>query len=354
MKRARWVAGAVALLLPAGCSLGLESLPAPSGTSGATYDVTARFANVQNLTLGAKVKLGGVVVGEVSAITTKDYVAAVVLHLEKKFVLGRDARLQIRFTTPLGEDFVSVTSAGHPDRGRLAPGATLPLANDSDAPSIEDTFAALSVLLNGGGLDKLQTIATELDTALKGRTSDARDALIHLHAVIADLDAHKVDIDRTLDGMARLGTTLAAQTGVIENALQLFPPTLQSLADDTGRIRDLLQRVGRLGTTVDGLLQRGQDALLADFDHLRPTLAALRARQGELIPTFNSLITLGRRVQRAAPGDYLNVSATIQFLLDAPAARPQPGGAVHAGSEAPAGARSQAAAVQQILTGGLR
>ena len=223
MKRARWVAGVVALLLPAGCSLGLESLPAPSGTSGAPYDVTARFANVQNLTLGAKVKLGGVVVGEVSAITTKDYVAAVVLHLEKKFVLGRDARLQIRFTTPLGEDFVSVTSAGHPDRGRLAPGVTLPLANDSDAPSIEDTFAALSVLLNGGGLDKLQTIATELDTAFKGRTSDARDALIHLHAVIADLDAHKVDIDRTLDGMARLGTTLAAQTGVIENALQLFP-----------------------------------------------------------------------------------------------------------------------------------
>ncbi len=348
MMRARWAAGLAALLLPAGCSLGLESLPAPSGTSGATYTVTARFANVQNLTLGAKVKLGGVVIGAVGKITTKDYAAAVVLHIEKKFALGRDARLQIRFTTPLGEDFIAVVSAGHPERGRLAEGATVPLASDSDAPSIEDTFAALSVLLNGGGLDKLQTIATELDTALTGRTSDARDALIQLHTVIADLDAHKVDIDRTLDGMAKLGATLAAQTGVIENALQLFPPTLQSLADDTGRISDLLQRVGRLGTTVDRLLQRGQDALLADFDNLRPTLASLRARQDELIPTFESLITLGRRVQRAAPGDYLNVSATIQFLLNAPPARPQPGGVVHGGSE------SQSAAVRQILTGGLR
>ncbi len=42
---------------------------------------------------------------------------------------------------------------------------------------------------------------------------------------------------------------------------------------------------------------------------------------------------MGKAVNRAAPGDYLNVAATIQFLLEAPAARPTKGGIIHSGAE---------------------
>ncbi|MDT4914931.1 MAG: phospholipid/cholesterol/gamma-HCH transport system substrate-binding protein [Pseudonocardiales bacterium] len=328
------LAAIIAVALLAGCSFGLERLPAPSGTNGETYRLTAEFGDVQNLTLGAKVKLGGVVVGEVTAITTRDYQASVQLSIEKKFPLEKGARFQIRFTTPLGDDFVSVTSRGSTAAGRLADGATVGPANTSNAPGIEDTFAAVSLLLNGGGLSKLKIIVTELNAAFHGRTGDARDALVKLHTVITNLDEHKVDIDRTLDGLAKMSTALNKGTGVIEQALALFPPTLQTLADDTAQLRDLLQRVGKLGTTVDDLLRRGQSAMLADFANLRPTLDALRARQDQLLPTFDALIAVGKAVNRAAPGDYLNISATIQFLLEAPPAHPRPGGVVHPGAEA--------------------
>jgi phospholipid/cholesterol/gamma-HCH transport system substrate-binding protein len=344
--RVRAAAAVLAMALLGGCSFGLEKLPAPSGTRGATYKVTAMFADVQNLTLGAKVKLGGVVIGEVTSITTADYQAAVRMNIEKKFPLGKGVRFQIRFTTPLGEQFVSITSRGSTAQGALANGATVPMRYNRTAPGIEDTFSALSTLLNGGGLSKLQIIATELTAAFRGRSSDARDALIKLHEVIANLDAHKNDIDRTLDGLGQLATTLNRSTGVVEQALDLFPPTLQTLADDTARIRGLLARVARLGTTVNGLLQRSESALLADFDNLRPTLDSLRARQDELVPAFRSLIRLGKSVRRAAPGDYLNISGTIQFLLEAPAARPKAGGVIHNGAE-PADA-----AVSQLLNGG--
>jgi phospholipid/cholesterol/gamma-HCH transport system substrate-binding protein len=358
MTRLRVALGAIlAATLLAGCSLGLERLPAPSGTSGQTYRLSAVFGDVQNLTLGAKVKVGGVVIGEVTDITTRDYQATVRMNIEKKFPLSRGARFQIRFTTPLGDDFVSVTSRGSTTAGRLADGATVPPADTSNAPGIEDTFAAVSLLLNGGGLSKLKTIVTELNTALHGRTGDARDALIKLHAVIANLDDHKADIDRTLDGLAQMATALNRGTAVVEQALALFPPTLQTLADDTAQVRDLLERVGRLGTTVDGLLRRGQSAMLADFDNLRPTLDALRARQDQLLPTFRSLIAVGKAVNRAAPGDYLNVSATIQFLLEAPAAHPKPGGVVHPGAETTRASRSAGAggpadaAVRRLIGG---
>jgi phospholipid/cholesterol/gamma-HCH transport system substrate-binding protein len=344
MRPVRLAAALTAVALLAGCSIGLEDLPAPSGTKGAVYRLTAKFGDVQNLTIGAKVKLGGVVVGEVTDITTADYQAAVRMNVEKKFPLGRDARFQIRFTTPLGEDFIAITARGsttHP----LADGATVPMTQTSNAPSIEDTFAAVSMLLNGGGLSKLQVIARELDTAFAGRTGDARDALIKLQQVIGNLDAHKTDIDRVLEGLGKLAGTIDNSTGVVEQALDLFPATLQTLSADTARIRSLLQAVAKLGDTVSGLLQRGQDAMLTDFDNLRPTLDSLRARQDELLPTFRSLIQLGKAVRRAAPGDYLNISGTIQFLLDAPPARPKNGGVVHPGAE-------PHDAVHTLLTGG--
>jgi phospholipid/cholesterol/gamma-HCH transport system substrate-binding protein len=274
------------------------------------------------------------------------------MRLEKEFVLGRDARLQIRFTTPLGEDFISITAKGSPGAGILRDGDTIPPRHTGDAPSIEDTFSAVSTLLNGGGLSKLHIIAGELDTAFTGRTSDARDALINLHRLIVNLDEHKVDIDHALDGMARLSATLSNGTGVVRQALDLFPPTLQSLAADTHGIRDLLDRVAGLGDIVSGLLHRSQQALVTDLDNLRPTLDSLRAQQAKLLPTFRSLIALGRSVQRAAPGDYLNISATIQFLLNAPPARPRPGGYVHPGAE-PGGA-GPADAVAELLAGGSR
>jgi phospholipid/cholesterol/gamma-HCH transport system substrate-binding protein len=77
------VAVLVAGALLSGCGFGLEKLPAPSGTQGATYRITALFGEVQNLTLGAKVKLGGVVVGEVTSIGTADYQASVGMKIEK-------------------------------------------------------------------------------------------------------------------------------------------------------------------------------------------------------------------------------------------------------------------------------
>jgi phospholipid/cholesterol/gamma-HCH transport system substrate-binding protein len=352
MKRLRaGLAAAAATTVLAGCSLGLERLPAPSGTSGQTYRLTAQFGDVANLTLGAKVKLGGVVVGEVTDITTRDYQASVQMNIEKKFPLGKDARFQIRFTTPLGDDFVSVTSAGSTAAGRLADGDTVRRDNTSNAPGIEDTFAAVSLLLNGGGLSKLKIIVTELNAAFHGRTGDARDALIKLHTVIANLDEHKTDIDRTLDGLAAMSTALNKGTGEIEQALALFPSTLQTLADDTSQVRDLLERVGQLGTTVKGLLSRSQSAMLADFDNLRPTLDALRARQDELLPTFRSLIAVGKAVNRAAPGDYLNVSATVQFLLEAPPAHPKPGGVIHPGAETTSATGPADAAVRRLLGG---
>jgi phospholipid/cholesterol/gamma-HCH transport system substrate-binding protein len=318
---------AAAAVVLTGCGAELESLPAPDPLgSAARYTVTAQFRDVENLTIGAKVKLEGVVVGDVVDISTKNYVANVKMQIEQKFPLSAQAKFQIRFTTPLGEDFVSVTSKITSETPRLRDGTTVRLDQTSDAPSIEDTFAAVSTLLNGGGLSQIHIIATELQQLLHGRTGQIRDLLTQLHTVVVNLDAHKGDIDRALDSLAGLTKQLNDGNSLIDKALQEFPTTIQLLSDDTGKLATLLGKVRKLGDTVRGLLAQSTDNMVAMLSNLQPTLDALRAADGDLIPTFKTLITFGRLFDRAAPGDYVNLAANILTPLESNGFQPTPGG----------------------------
>jgi len=96
----------------------------------------------------------------------------------------------------------------------------------------------------------------------------------------------------------------------------------------------------------------------SDFDELRPTLDSLKSSAGQLVPTMTSLITFGQLFDRAAPGDYLNVDATIEFLLDAPAQRPPLPANSSASNQSSTNSYAQAStnsgSVSQLLTGGLR
>ena len=346
---------AVAVMLSA-CTPQLESLPAPAGISGPIYHVKAEFSDVQNLAEGAKVKLQGVVIGEVTDITTKNYVATVDMHIGKRFPLATTATFQIRFTTPLGEDYISVSSPETAGQRNLADGATVPLQQTTVAPGIEDTFAALSTLLNGGGLSNIKTIVDALEDALNGHTAQANDSIVQLDGVLTNLVAHEGDFDRVLDNLHSLTTTINKSSAIVTDALATFPQTLQLLASDTGKVSQLLPKVAALGDSVHALISNSQSAIVADFAELRPTLDSLKASADQLVPTMNSLITFGNLFDRAAPGDYLNVDATIEFLLDAPAQRPSLPATPSASAQTSSyvHASNNTDAVTALLTGGLR
>ena len=295
----------------------LNVLPAPVPVNGPTYRVNADFKDALNLTVGAKVKQDGVVIGAVTSISTHDYTAQVHMRISRKISLPAGTTAQVRFTSPLGEDYVALTAPAHPGTSTLADGATLPIADTSSAPSIEDTFAALSLLLNGGGLNQLSTIVAEVNTALHGRTGTVRDTINQLDNLVRSLDAHKNDIDRVVTALGKVSRELAAQRSTIENALNTFPPAIQILAAQVSKLDALVAKVGQLGVHTKSVLDRGQAALMNDLDELRPSLDALVSVQGSFPSTMQSLIRFGQLIDRAAPGDYLNAVTTINVLFGA-------------------------------------
>jgi phospholipid/cholesterol/gamma-HCH transport system substrate-binding protein len=142
---------------------------------GVPYRVTAVFDEALNLAQGAPVKVNGVPVGRVQTVTAEDFAAVVTMDIKTSAELRQGSGARLRYDTPLGELFIQITPAA---RGQvLRDGDRLSREDTSTAPTVENTLASVSLLINGGGLAQLQTITEELNTALGGREDTVRDTL---------------------------------------------------------------------------------------------------------------------------------------------------------------------------------
>ena len=72
-----------------------------------------------------------------------------------------------------------------PPEGRLHDGSLIPLSHGGAYPTTEQTLAALSMLLNGGGIGQVQDITEAFSTAFRGRENDLRSLIEQLDTFIA-------------------------------------------------------------------------------------------------------------------------------------------------------------------------
>jgi phospholipid/cholesterol/gamma-HCH transport system substrate-binding protein len=291
----------------------LSVLPAPTGVSGATYPLSAQFTDVLNLPVGAKVKLNGVTVGRVESIGTRDYVATAHLAIAASQHLPEGTTAQIRFSTPLGELYIALALPARSDGQQLRSGMTITAADTSDAPTIEDMFASLSLLLNEGSLDQINVIAREMSTALQGNTGTVRQLLNNTDQLLAQLNASKGAFDASLRSITNLADSLQRGDAVIKQALETFPQVLAVVNGQKAQLQTLISSVDSVSRVSAAILQNSGSAMVGDVAHAAVIIRSLAGVRAELQPTLNQLIRLGEVVQKSVPGDYLDANATIKF-----------------------------------------
>ena len=320
-----WAAVALAgSVLLSGCEFnGAASIPLPGGegTGGDAYQVTVEFPDVLDLVPQSAVKVDDVTVGSVRSIDLKGYTARVVVSVNEDVELPANARASLRQTSLLGEKFVSLDKPTEEQpTGRLRDGDTIGLDRTGRNAEIEEVLAALSLVLNGGSLEQLQTINRELVLALKGRESNVRDLLTQLETFVGGLDKQKQDIVRALDGMDRLTARLAAERQTLSTALRDIPPGVSVLADQRAELTKVLTGLSRLGDVATRVIRSSQQNTVADLRALEPILTQLN-KAGKDLPDSLELLTtypFPRTVDEGIKGDYANLWVTADInLLDA-------------------------------------
>ncbi|GAA1668164.1 MCE family protein [Fodinicola feengrottensis] len=296
----RWVALLSCLVVfVAGCKFdGLYGVPLPGGVAGTGgYQVKIEFADVLDLVPQSAVKVNDVTVGSVGEIDLvpasipAKYAAMVTINLEKSVVLPDNVSAGIRQTSLLGEKYVDLQSppAGQ-EVGRLSSGDLIPMSRTSRDVEIEEVLGALSLVLNGGALQQIQTINKELSTALSGREPQVRSLLNELDTFVGSLDAQKANIIKALQGLNRLAAVLNSQKTVFTNALDSIGPGLAVLADQRQQLTQTLTALSKLGAVGTHVINASKADTIADLKALQPTLAQL-TKAGTDLPNGLELLS---------------------------------------------------------------
>ena len=310
-------------LLASGCRFSLQGAPRPGGISGPHYSIEGVFTDVLNLPDGAQVREGDIVVGQVTGISTNDFQAHVKMAVQSRFSLPGGTTAEIRFDTPLGDAFVSLTPPSSATGAPLADGAVLTEQDTSAAPTIEDTLSALSVVLNGGGVQQIHAIVDELNKALAGHQQHAHDLIAHVDALLTTLATHREDINAAITSLQDLATQLSKGSATVSAALAAGAPALTVLADQTQRFTTLITKLSTFSDTTLALAHTSGAATVRDIKTLVPVVNQLVALRSQLAPTMTDLATFERVMQRTAPGAYLQLKVLVDGALGTSGAVPK-------------------------------
>jgi len=313
---------AAGLVTLAGCQglNGLYGVPLPGGADlgDHPYTVHAEFLDVLDLVPQSAVKVNDVPVGRVDSITLnkKTWTADVAMTVNGDVTLPANAIADLRQSSLLGEKYIELVAPASNPVGTLAD-ATIPLSRTNRNSEVEEVLGSLSMLLNGGGIQQIQTIAKELNAATTGNEPEIRALLSNVNTLMSDLDAHSADITNALDGLNRLSATLAAQKDQIAGALTNLGPGLDVLNSQRDQLVTMLQSLSSLSGVAVDTINKSQDDLVADLKALSPTLSQL-AKSGTDLPNALQLLLTFPFTDGAAQGirgDYENLYATLDLNL---------------------------------------
>jgi len=318
------------VLALSGCGFhGLYSAPLPGGANlgGHPYRVIVDFYNVLDLVPQSSVKVNDVTVGKVEWVKLVDWHAQVQVVIRGDVRLPANAHADIRQTSLLGEKSVSLSFPPQPEVSDPValvdaphPGFAHPhidLARTGTNPEIEEVLGALSLLLNGGGLEQIKTITHELNEALKGHTDDIRGLLSQMTTFTTTLNSQKDKVLTAIDHLDTLAQTLNKQKQVLATALDTMPQALKILADEKDQMVALLRSLDNLSAVAVKVVNESTDNVVSSLQNLDPVLTQLTKAGTDLPKAMELLSTFPfpKTAVNGIRGDYTNLYADVDLNL---------------------------------------
>lgn len=316
---------AIATLLMAtlsGCGWrGLNTLPMP-GTEGrgpGSYTVYAQLPDVNNLQPNSRVRVGDVTVGTVTRIERQDWHALLTIRLNGDVQLPANATAGLGQTSLLGSLHIELAPPkDEAPQGRLRDGGIIPLASAASYPTTDQTLAAVSTFLNGGGIRHVEEITKAFATAVNGREQDLRSLIARLDTFMSDTNKQTDDIIGATDNFNNLVDKFATQKDVVDTALRTIPDALTVLKDEREKLTELADQLSKFGESWSNSIGRTRETLVAELNDLAPVAESLAnagpalLRALHLFPSYPFFLDT---VPNFFRGDAANLTAIIDLTL---------------------------------------
>jgi phospholipid/cholesterol/gamma-HCH transport system substrate-binding protein len=312
----------------AGCEFsGINSLPLPgtAGHGGGAYEITVEIPDVATLPQNSPVFVDDVTVGSVGGIKAEQrpdgsFYAAVKLAVDKNVVLPCNATAKVSQTSLLGSLHIELARPKENPTGRLSDRncPPIPEANTSRAPTTEEVFSALGVVVNKGNVASLEEITDETYQAVAGRQAQFHDLVPRLAELTAGLNNQVNEIIDAVDGLNRFSAILARDKDNLGRALDTLPDALRVLNKQRDHIVEAFTALHKLATVTSHVLAKTKVDFAEDLKDLYSVVKALNDNRKDFITSLQLLLTFpfpNFGIKQAVRGDYLNVFTTFDLTL---------------------------------------
>lgn len=300
---------------------GLNSLPIP-GTQGrgpGSFEITAQLPDVGTIEQNSRVRVDDANVGTITKIERQGWHALVTIRLNGDVDLPANVTAKVGQTSLLGSLHLELTAPTNvPPAGELHDGSFIPLSSAGAYPSTDQTLAALSVLLNGGGIGRVQDITAALSTAFTGRAQDLRNLITQFDEFTAHLNDQTGDIVAATDSLNNLVGQFADQKPVLDKALRTIPDALAVVSQVRETLAEAADKFGKFSALATDSVNATKDALVQELKDLGPVLESLANAGPALTRSLSGVATFPfpkENIPNWIRGDYGNLTAVIDLTL---------------------------------------
>ncbi|GGK34040.1 putative Mce family protein [Nocardia camponoti] len=296
--------------------MSVAELPMPEpGIGGPGYPLHATFRDALNLPDRAHVKIGGTDIGVVTAISTTSFLADVEMHIRADIELPRGTTAELRQATPLGDIFVAMTLPSAAEAGpALRAGETIGADHTASAASVEQLMMSISMLINGGGVNQVARVTSELDSIFAGKAPQLRHLVGETTSVITALNQRTGDLDATLAGLSGLTGELARRKTELGAVADSFPQLIGLFAENNQAMVELITKLAVTTDALGDFAATNGPQFASLFQSVQNLMSGFAQMGDDLTGALTGLHQLYPNLMDTLRGPNLAVGAILSYL----------------------------------------
>jgi phospholipid/cholesterol/gamma-HCH transport system substrate-binding protein len=257
------------------------------------YVILAEFSTAQAVTAGQgqTVRVSGVRIGDLGAVTLRDGRAVVEMRIDPEYrgMVHTDATALLRPRTGLKDMFIDL-EPGTDEAPPAKDGWTLPIAATAPDVNLDEVLAEL----DADTRDYLKLLISDAGRGLKGRGLDLQEVFARFEPTHRDLARvngavaeRRKNLRRLIHSLNSLNAELASRgqdlTGLVDASQAVLAQFAAEESNVSGAVRELPRTLAETTTALERV-QRFAEVLAPAAEHLVPAARALPGANESLIP----------------------------------------------------------------------
>ncbi|HEV7827643.1 MAG TPA: MCE family protein [Pseudonocardiaceae bacterium] len=291
----------VAFLLVVACLAAL-SIAKYSGAFSDGVPVTLRVDHTGlQLDKHADVKIRGLVVGEVTGLSSSGGAASVGLALKPEMVplIPDNVSARLLPKTLFGEKYVSLVLPERPSGRPLSAGDVIPQDRSRAATELDSALDRLLPLLADVRPQELASTLGAISGALRGRGHHLGDTLVRTEQLVSGLKTVLPQLQEDITRAADLADTYTRAAPDLLAALADLSVTTRTVAEQRQNLAQLWVSVTGASEDLRGFLRDNRENLIALTADSRPTLESLARYAPEYPCLLHAIAVLVPQLDRA-------------------------------------------------------